>query len=375
MRIGMSLHPKDENLSGVEYYALGLVRALADWAQDNEYVVYTGRPDIVQQHVGGLARVSIRPIRCCRNRVGRVLWEQMQLPGMAERDVLDLIHCPCRPCPIRHSRARYVVTVHDTFALDHPEWCRTENVCHYRLIMKQALARASAVIAVSKHTADSLARHMPGQRKKIHVVWPGLDPDFHCRRTAGDLEATRARYRLPEKYVLYVGNIEPRKNLPALILAHDRLVRLGCPHPLVIVGKRSWKARNVLRQLASPNIANRTVLPGYVRREDLPGVYQMAELYVCASWAEGFGFPPLEAMASGIPVLSSKRGALAEVLADAAYTLDPADPAQVAEAMRRMLTEADLRKEYIERGLARSRLFNWQETARQVNDVHARCVA
>lgn len=375
MRIGINFHTNDENLSGVEYYSLGLIRALARYAAQNRYVVFTNQPDLVERNAGGADNVSVRGVRYSGARLGRILWEHRSLRRVAEREKLDVIHCPSYICPIRPGSVPCVVTIHDTIALDHPRWCKPSNAAYYGLFMKAGARRASRVTVPSLRTAADLQRHVRMEPGKVRVIRPGVDSIFHSRKDRAALSEIRSRYGLPGKYVLFVGNYEPKKNLAGLLRAHELFRKEGHPHSLVIVGRRRWKSGRVLRRISDVEGSGKIICPGYVRREDLPGVYQMASMYVCASLYEGFGFPPLEAMAGGVPVLSSMSGALEETVGDAACRIDPNDPSQIADAMSRMLTDAALRDEHIRRGLARSRSFRWRTAARQLLDLYGELVA
>jgi glycosyltransferase involved in cell wall biosynthesis len=374
MKIGYNLHFGDEYMSGVEYYALGALGSLLELGGDNEYVVFTNKPELVLRHIGGWTRLSLRNARYPRGRLFRILWEHAVLPTLARRETLDVLHCPCYICPIRPA-VPYVVTVHDTIALDHPEWCKRTNAAYYRLAMRKAMKNASAVVAVSHASAGTLLAHSPALSSRVHVIHSGIDRMFAQRASPSDMNTVRARYSLPEQFILYVGNIEPKKNLGDLLRAYRLLMRSHLPHSLVFVGHRSWRCGHVLREAHSADLAGKVHLAGYVAREDLPVVYQMASLYVCASLYEGFGFPPLEAMASGLPVISSGRGALTETLADAALTVEPADPEALAEAMALMLSDGRVRLDYARRGIERSRQFTWESAAARLDSLYKDLIA
>ncbi len=372
MKVGINFQTRDEYLSGVEYYGLGLIRALVRYAAGDRYVVFTNRPGLVTRHIGDHAHLCVRRIGKAKTRIGRIWWEHTSLPKLAEREGLDLLHCPAYICPVRACVVPCVVTVHDTFALDRPEWCTGLNAAYYRLFMRRGLARAAAVAAVSRWTAGALERLAPDVAGRVHVIRPGIDEIFAVRPGRDALEAVRARYGLPDRYILYVGNIEPKKNLSALLDAHEILRRRPDAPPLVLVGKRQWRSADVRERLAQMVEQGTAVAPGYVRREDLPAVYQMAALYVCVSLAEGFGFPPLEAMASGTPVLSPTCSALAETAAAAAVEIDPGVPSQIAETIAALLDDEEQRAEYARRGLAHSRRFTWRRTAGQLRALYRR---
>ena len=375
MRIGIPFHTKDDYLSGVEYYSLGLVRCLAQYIPGNEYVVLTNRPELVESYLGARDNVCVSSSYVGNYRPLRVLWEHLRLPRLAERWGFDVLHCPCYICPAMPSSVPYVVTIHDTLALDYPNWCQHLNALYFRLAMKRTVARADRIVAVSSQTKRDLTRHFCGCSSKCRVISPAIDPIFFARKASHEWKAIRERYGLPAQYVLYVGNIEPKKNVLGLLDAHRLLTASGRPHKHGVVGKRQWRAVAEIRELARGEADGSVVFTGYVAREDLPGVYQMSALYVCASLYEGFGFPPLEAMASGVPVVSSTRGALAETVGDAAYLVDPEDTRQIADAMASVIGDEGIRREYVSRGLSHVRKFDGRRAALQYQALYSELAA
>jgi glycosyltransferase involved in cell wall biosynthesis len=236
--------------------------------------------------------------------------------------------------------------------------------------MRATLGNASIVVTVSEASRKALQRHSLIEPQRIRTIHPGVDDRFHRPCTPAEKREVREKYSLPEYYVLHVGNIEPRKNLRALLRACQLLRERGFPYALVMVGKRRWKSRRIIAEAHARGFGQEVVLTGYVEREHLPAIYQSSALYVCSSLYEGFGFPPLEAMASGIPVVSSNRGALGETLGQAAYTVDPTDPKALASAAALMLSNANIREEHVRRGLERARTFDWKESAAQMLEIY-----
>ncbi len=363
MRIGVNFQTSDKYLSGVEYFAVGLMRALLEYEPKNEYVVFTNRPDVLANHVAESANLTVYHAKYPPSRLGRIAWEHFCLPRLASRHGLDVLHCPSYICPVFPSKSKYVVTIHDTLAIDRPDWCKPSNTAYYKLAMSAGCRRAGAVTVVSWQTAKDVSRCLGVSPEKIKVIYPGIDEIFHERLDHNRLQSIKDRYGLPDEYILYVGNVEPKKNLESLLAATQQLADRGLPHSLVMVGKRSWKARGVLKSVRLLQDQGRLVSAGYVSREDLPGLYQRANAYVCTSHFEGFGFPPLEAMASGIPVLASQGGALRETLGEAAFVIDPCDPTQIADALVAILTDEALRQDHVAKGLARAEYFDWRTTA------------
>lgn len=371
MRIGIPFHTFDPYLSGVAIYTLGLIRSLLHFTH-LKIMVFTNAADLLHQHIAQHPNLIIETTPTIRTRTRRILWEHTMLPYLAKKHRLNLLHCPGYISPAIPGPVPSVVTIHDTIALDHPRWCKPTNALYYNLMLKPTLQRATQIIAVSKQTANDIHRHVPSVHKKTTVVSPGIDPIFHNVATATQCYQVRRRYNCPEKYILYVGNLEPKKNILNILHAYLMLRRQNFSAKLVIVGQRSWSIQNQLQSALADFSPAEVHFTGYVDRTDLPAIYQSAQLFLFPSLTEGFGFPPLEAMASRIPVIASNRGALAETLAGAAVTVDPQSPRQIAQAAWRLNNDPDLRQQCIHRGLKRSQYFNWQKTIVELLKIYSK---
>jgi glycosyltransferase involved in cell wall biosynthesis len=375
MRIGITFHTRDSQMSGVEYYTLGLIRSLLRIDCENTYVVFTNRPDLVEMYAGRDARLTMHKFGWPASRLWRIAWEHLVFPCLLQTTDLDIVHFPQYICPCFGRRVPYVATVHDTLALDRPDWCKVSNVLYHGLFMPLTMRKAAAIIAVSKSTAADIKRHWPASASRIVTIYPGIDDVFREPDLNGQAAIVRKRYYLPSTYYLFVGNMEPKKNIRALLSVVEQVEKKGLKHKLVIVSGRSWKTTRESRELERWAKTGNVILTGYVPRQDLPYIYRMARLLMFPSLYEGFGFPPLEAMASGTPVLSSKNGALAETLTDAAVLIDPNDVSQIVQSMATLIDNAKARTEYVRLGLERSRHFDWDTTARQTLALYEQIVA
>ncbi len=374
MRIGINFHPADRYISGVEYYSLGLINSLLSIDGKNEYCVFTNQPELLKKHVIQSSRLTVRNLDNLNNRLSRVVWEHLRLPHIAKREGLDVLHCPQYICPSVGDTVPYVVTVHDTIAVDYPKWCRPSNVIYYNLFMKKAVEKASRVIAVSHNTANHVNSNFAVNGEKVRVVYPGIDVIFNTNKDYHQQNNAKIRYALPQRYILFVGNIEPKKNVMKLLQAYKLLHKKGIPHKLVMVGRRTWKSEHVWNYIYQEFDRNDVIVTGYVERKDLPSVYQMADVFVFPSFYEGFGFPPLEAMACGTPVVASNMGALNETIGKAAYIVDPSDAENIAHAIYLLVTDGELRRRYRELGLKQSYKFGWKNAARQTLSIYEEAV-
>jgi glycosyltransferase involved in cell wall biosynthesis len=232
--------------------------------------------------------------------------------------------------------------------------------------------KADALIAVSQHTKDMIVEHLGVSEDRIFVARHGVDPHFR-RLPKADVEAYRARSGLQRPYLLFVGTAEPRKNLLRLVDAYARLRHQGHDDlQLVVAGKSAWGSTALREHIDGLGLAPHVRLLGYVPAEDLPLLYNGADVFSLPSIAEGYGMPLLEAMACGVPVVASNLTALPEVFGDAAIGVDPLDSDALAEAIDRVRGDTQLRLEMVARGLRRAASLTWESSARQTVAVFER---
>lgn len=347
-------------VSGVENAIYNLCDTLARHGTE-EYTLYmpshSPRPDVEGPRFR-TARCTLPKARLCR-----ILWEQLVLPRRVRRDRAALLHAPGYVAALL-SRVPVVITVYDLIALKFPEYCRPTNALNYRIQLPCSIRKAAGIIVPSEVTRRDLVARFPGADRKIRTIPLGISEQFQRCDDKGSLAAVRARYRLPGKFILFVGQHEPKKNLPRLIEAYARLRAAGKHHlPLVLAGSRGWKCDAIDRALVTHGVADHVARPGFIAASDMPALLSLAELFVFPSLYEGFGLPPLEAMACGTPVVVSDRGALPEVVGDAALTVDPERAAEIAEAMECALDNQSVRTTLIRKGRARAATFRWRDVA------------
>ena len=290
----------------------------------------------------------------------RILYEHFLLSKQFAGQKTELLHCPSYILPWNW-KGKSVLTIHDTIALDFPEYCSFANRAYFRFALPYSINKADRIIAVSHTVKNDILQKFPGCSSKIEVIYHGIDNIFREAPTTEKLREVRQKYGLPEKYILFVGNIEPKKNIARLIEAFRNLVKHSeIPHSLVIAGQFAWKCKDII-QVKKQN-DKRIIFPGYIHQSDLPAVYSLADLFVFPSLYEGFGIPPLEAMACGVPAIVSNAGALPEITAGNAFMIDPLSVASIETAMYKLLHENDLRNNFIEKGRIHIEKFNWKTT-------------
>ena len=272
----------------------------------------------------------------------------------------------------RLKRVPSVFTLHDIAYLRYPQYHLLQNRLFLNWMMPRFLAQADHIIAISESTRRDALQQYRLDPAKITVIPEGVEPRFAPAVEANQLDAVRRAYDLPERFILFVGTIEPRKNLPALLEAY---AALRPKHPevgLVIAGGKGWLYQSFFDRLSALGLQQVVKLTGFVPDQQLPALMNAAEVFAFPSHFEGFGLPPLEAMACGLPVVCSNASSLPEVVGDAGLLVAPDDPRAWVEALDRVLTDPGLRQELRGRGLDRARPFTWEAAARQTLAVYER---
>ncbi len=302
-----------------------------------------------------------------------VVWQQLRLPRRLARADLDLLWSPLITLPAWLPKPA-VVTVHDLTAVLYPESHRLKVRLSILPFLSRTLDAARRVVVDSRATADDLRFHFPECASRLTVVYPGVGDSFRPG-SAELIAATRGELGCPDGYVLFVGTLEPRKNVHLLIDVWEALGRDDrTVPPLVLAGDPGWQSRRLLRRIEA--LAPRGLIYlGHTEREYLVRLFQSATVFVYPSLYEGFGLPPLEAMACGIPTITSDRSSLREVAGEAAVTIDPEDPDDLARALRRILSEPRLALELGQRGIERAAGFGWARAAAEMETIFLQSLA
>ena len=369
MRILVDYRPALRQRTGVGEYMHNLVRAYSRHpaATGDEVAVFTSswkdRPPAGVSSELGASVVDRRvPVRVLNYLWHRLEWPPVETFGIAA----DIVHA-AHPLLIPSRHAAQVVTVHDLFFLTEPPSARAEIRRDYADLASRHVRLADAVVANSQYTASLVERTFGVPEVRIFVCSPG-PPEW---RTLG-----RAPNVPREGYVLFVGTLEARKNVGALLDAYARLVeRDGRTPPLILAGRTTPDAGAWLERLSQPPLAGRVRHLGYVPNADRESTYAGARLLVMPSKNEGFGIPVLEAMSAGVPVVAANRGALPEVLGDAGTLVDPDDGKALAAAMHRMVTDEVFATACARRGLARAREFSWDHAALTLRGAYETALA
>ncbi len=343
------------NKSGTGRYVTELVRALAVCPETLELTVLWPEDEPLEE-LGGRVSVVRKPAQSLR----RILTDHWSIQELCARKGIDVVHYPANFGPLFPLR-NVVVTVHDLSYMRHPEWFRFNRAVYYRWALRRTVRTAKRIIADSEATAADLVQFAGLSREQMDVVPLGVHPRFQPA-SAEAQAAIRLKYSLPDRFFLYVGTLEPRKNLPRLIEAWS-CVAPDSDADLVIAGRRGWKTQAIDAAVSRSPHPQRIHFLDFIPEADLPAVMSAAFAFVWPSLFEGFGLPPLEAMACGTPVLTSKVSSLPEIVGDAALLTDPEDASAMAEGMQRLLHDTAFREGLMARGIERARLFSWERSA------------
>ena len=359
---------------GMDIVALELIRNLQQLDQYNEYFIFV-KPDEDNQVLRAtpnfhLVEVAGGPYP---------LWEQLLLPRAARRLGVDLLHCTSNTAPLR-AGVPLVLTLHDIIYLEpldlrRGSWYQRAGNLYRRWNVPKVVPQSQRVLTVSAFEQARIEQRLPGS--SLQVVYNGVGEQFRSITDAAALAAARARYNLPERFIFFLANTDPKKNLRGVLQALAQLKQRGqLTCRLVMLDYKESALSALLQELNAPALRADILLCGYVPNQQLPLIYSLADIFLYPSLRESFGIPILEAMACGTPVITSTTSSMPEVAGDAALLVDPTRPDAIAAAILRLQNEPAERAALVAKGLARVRQFSWRETARQVLQVYeevARC--
>lgn len=362
MRIVVDAHMAGKGETGNETYVVNLVSNLAQLP--NMRCAAAVMPEAKLPAPLQKGDVEILSLSSSRN------WMRLihALPTLCKNWRADLLHVTYTgpfftSCPL-------VVSVHDISFKHYPEFFSPRDRLLFATLLPLTLRRASAVITISEYSKQKILDSFPFLNGKMYVTLLAPNTLFQPVREGELLQAIRTRYGIHSRFILAVGNLQPRKNLLRLISAFATIRRQIDLVQLVIVGKDQWQSSKIYARVKQLNVEDDVIFTGYVSDEDLMLLYNAADVYVYPSIYEGFGLPILEAMACGTPVVTSNTTSMPEVAGDAALLVDPFQEDQIVYAIQRILTESDLALSLSNKGLERVRQFSWQKTAQQTVAIY-----
>ncbi len=363
MRIGIDTRLVFYQKAGIGQYILGLTNALAEIDHEDEFTLFHSRRDL-------------QPIVQAPNFKHEAVWtpshhrfETTFLTAELFPYRLDVLHSPDF-IPPRYTRAASVITVHDLAFLLYPRFLTKQSARYYGQI-DIAARRANHIIAVSQSTKRDVIKLLGVPADKVTVIYEAIQPIFRPLDHAQARAHVAATHGITQDYILFVSTIEPRKNLPTLLEAFRKLrEHYHSQAQLVIAGRRGWLTEQIDELVSKLQLDGQVHFLGPVSNEELVYLYNAARVFAFPSFYEGFGLPPLEAMACGTPVVVSNTASLPEVVGDAAQLVDPNDIEAWNVALWRVLSDEGLRSEMCQKGLRRTTSFSWERAARETLDVY-----
>lgn len=376
IRIGLNAHLLSLSQSyrgaGISWYIFNLVKNLARVSPD--FLQYSAfLSDRAFQEPSLRLHFSRLPTQ---QPLVRIFWEQCIQPVVLRRARVDLLHALAFVAPVA-APCPFVVTVYDLSFLRYPEAFRPFNRWYLSRFTAHSVKRARMVIAISESTRQDVINFLGVPPERVQTVYCGVDQNF-CPLPEADITAFKKARRLPDAFILFLGTLEPRKNIDGLIRAYAGWrERDRTAPPLILAGGKGWYYTQLFKLVESLNLTESIRFPGYIPQKELPLWYNAASLFVYPSHFEGFGLPVLEAMACGTPVITSTVSSLPEVTgsAGAARLVDPADIGALAEAMAQLMSQPDLRASMSAQGLSRAAGFRWEKTAQETVAIYQSVLA
>jgi glycosyltransferase involved in cell wall biosynthesis len=355
MRIALDTQSTVGHKTGIGIYTAALLEALRQIAPQHEIVELNLK----------------REVRMRLDR--RLRWQQWTLPRAAHRARSDLLHVSGFDAPV-WKRCPVVLTVHDLIGMLFPQNLPPISRFYWSKWLPFSVRFADQIIADSEHTQRDIVRLLKIDPARLTVIPLAAGLQYQPIEQADTLQSVRRKHHLPDRFILFVSTLEPRKGIDTLLEAFARLTPAQPDVKLVITGKRGWYTEPLFAQLDRLQLAPRVQLTDYVPAEDLPALYNCADVLAFPSRYEGFGLTVLEAMACGTPVVCSNSSSLPEVAGDAALRVSPDDAPSLAQALQRVLTDATLRQQMKARGLQQAARFSWSRTAQETLAVYERVI-
>jgi glycosyltransferase involved in cell wall biosynthesis len=370
MKIGINTYFFKFPASGSGQYLMHLLHALAEVDLENEYILLSPQP--ISGKTGTLIKfpfvVTPLPRFARRNAsINKLMWEQFSAPLAARKVGVDLLYVPYFAPPLFPGMPS-VITIHDVIPLRLPQYRTDPKMKAYLQLITRAARKATLIITVSQHAKRDMIDALKIPAERIRVIYEAAGDEYHPISDLAVLSKVRAHYGLNGRYILYLGGLDQRKNVPQLVRAFAQLYQqLGDPDLQLLIAGNPNKQRGSLfpdpRPVAADLGITGQIVYRFIEEEDKPAIYNEASVFVFPSLYEGFGLTPLEAMSCGTPVICSNRTSLPEVVGDAAIILDPDNIHEMVEAMYSVLTNSELRADLHARALQRAAQFNWRQTA------------
>ncbi len=352
---------------GIRSYIYNLLKNFFDLDKVNEYLIYSGSDDFDSKD-------NFKIIRPFKNKISasrRILWEHFVLPKLLNNGKTDLFHMPDHILPVLSVKAKKVITIHDLSFYIYPETFNFSKRFYKKLLTPYSVKNADFIIADSNSTKSDIIKLFSYQEQKIKVVYIGVSEMFKKINDQNLLKKIRSKRRLPKNFIIFVGTLEKRKNIELLIDSFADLIRQKkIDHDLIIVGKKGWLFEGIFEKINKKELAGRVKFIFDTTDDELPILYNLADLMVYPSLYEGFGLPVVESMACGCPVITSNVSSLKEIACGAAILINPRDKEELSYYIEKVLTDENLRNDLITKGFQRAKNFTWRKCAEETLQIY-----
>jgi glycosyltransferase involved in cell wall biosynthesis len=360
MKIGIMLRHYEQQEGGVKVYTKKLLPLLFSYGARHQYVLIYQNSKLLGTYAQykNVEEVAV-------GLPGTVTWDQLAVPWVARKKRLDLIFNPKFTIPF-FTKAKTMFVLHGSEWFVIPEHFLKHDQWYFNCFVPLYCRHSDAFVAVSNAVKADVVKHTGIDPRKVFPIHNGFDPDiFQPVRDPARLREVRDKYKLPERFILWCGQIESRKNIARLLRAFAS-IKDDVPHQLVLAGEQRWSTRAELKVMEELQLRDRVYFPGWIQHGDLPAVYSLADLFAFPSLYEGFGIPLIEAMACGCPVVAADTCAAPEVLDGSGWLVDPLSVEDIAAGMKKVLFDSDLRAAMVAKGIERAKAFSWEQCAKQV---------
>jgi len=357
---------------GMDVVALEMIKKLQVLDKKNDYFIFI-KPDEDYECLKETDNFKIIKL----HGKSYPYWEQVCLPKAARKENLDLLHCTSNTAPI-YSKIPLVLTLHDIIYLEHKSLIQKKGTLYQKLgnvyrkfVVPRITDKCKKIITVSDFERTRIVAHLGLDKNKVITVYNGISEHFKPITDAQLLSSIARKYKLPEDYMFFLGNTDPKKNVLGTLKGYANYLRQNDRKmPMVMLDYKKEALEKTLAEICEPQLTDNIILPGYVQNADLPAIYSLSKLFLYPSIRESFGIPPLEAMACGTPVLASNTSSIPEVTGNAAYLTDPFKSEEIAKGIEELINNKNLRKDLIDKGFIRASKFSWTSTAESVLKIY-----
>jgi glycosyltransferase involved in cell wall biosynthesis len=367
MRIGLNAQILTDGRTGVTRFAKNVIQLLPEIGAAHEFVVF-GNPLDVKLNQKNVILVPTSNL--INSSAKRIVWEQTVLPRLIRKYKIDLMYYPDHTSPVLKIKTKTIITVHDVSTFAVPETVGIARRLYKQAVIKRSVRLCDAIITGSEATKNEMVKYLRRSKNKIKVVPYGIEDSFKQILDNAVLSSIKAKYNLTTPFILHVGTIEARKNIVRIVRAFAKGRKSSqWKHNLVLVGTPGYGFDKIKEVIAEEKVEDSVIITGHIDNNDLSGIYSLADALIYPSLYEGFGFPPLEAMKCGCPVVASYATSLPEVIGDAGVFVDPNNEENIFGALDRVITDKKLHNKLVQQGKERVRQFTWTKTVEGILNV------